>query len=70
MRKLIGKNGVVIRDIAPVGTIRIRGELWTARSEGGDEITSGRSVIVLTYEGHILTVKPEFHSDAPGKMDL
>ncbi|NIM06857.1 MAG: nodulation protein NfeD [Armatimonadetes bacterium] len=54
---LIGVTAEVISPIAPEGTVRVRGEVWSARSEGGS-IAAGASVQVERIEGVVLVVRP------------
>lgn len=49
------KGNVVIR-LAPEGMVRIRGELWAAKSNGG-EINPGEEVIVTGQNGLKLVVR-------------
>ncbi len=46
---MIGTKGKVVNSLAPEGLIRIRGELWIAKSAGG-EIKKGRDVTVVGQE--------------------
>ena len=53
---LVGATGVVTVTCRPVGQVRVRGELWRARSErGADE---GDAVQVARVEGLTLVVEP------------
>ncbi|MCZ6535891.1 MAG: nodulation protein NfeD [Chloroflexi bacterium] len=54
---LVGMTGVVVDELAPRGTIRLQGELWTGIVEGDDHVASGERVTVLAVEGVILTVE-------------
>ncbi|MDD3303573.1 MAG: NfeD family protein [Clostridia bacterium] len=56
---IIGKNGVVVKDIDPLnstGQVKVNGELWSAFTEE-KKITSGTTVSVLSIEGVKLKVK-------------
>jgi membrane-bound serine protease (ClpP class) len=53
---LVGKTGIVIRDLWPTGQVRIDGEIWQARCEGGCD--SGTEVVVRSVEGLTLVVDP------------
>lgn len=52
---LIGQIGEAKTDIFQEGTVQIRSELWTARSE--KKIPAGRRVRVLRREGFVLEVE-------------
>ena len=54
---MIGREGVVIKDIAPKGKIELNGELWTAETRG-ETIAAGNRVKVLEAEGLVLIVEP------------
>jgi membrane-bound serine protease (ClpP class) len=53
---LIGAIGHAITDCRPTGTVRVRGEDWQARCEGG--ASSAERVRVLGREGLTLLVEP------------
>jgi membrane protein implicated in regulation of membrane protease activity len=53
---LIGAEGVVVTPCRPLGQVRLGGELWTARCEGG--AGSGARVAVEKLEGLTLVVRP------------
>ena len=54
---LVGARAEVVTALAPVGQVRIAGELWQARSEGRAE--PGAPVRVVGREGLTLLVEPE-----------
>ena len=54
---LIGKAGVATTDLWPAGQVKVDGELWQARCEGGAD--AGTRIVVTRIEGLILTVEPE-----------
>ncbi len=54
---LIGKPGVATTDLWPEGQVKVDGELWQARCEGGAD--AGTRVVVTGIEGLTLTVEPE-----------
>lgn len=54
---VVGKKGVVIKKISPVGKIRIANEIWTAFSDDQQEIDEGTTVVVVRREGHKLWVR-------------
>jgi membrane-bound serine protease (ClpP class) len=51
---LVGERGEVIVRCAPVGRVRLRGEIWNARSEGPLEL--GEEVRVEAVDGLTLVV--------------
>jgi len=53
---LIGERAEVIARLDPVGRVRLRGEIWTARGEAG--IDRGATVRVAAVEGLTLVVEP------------
>ncbi len=61
---LIGAQAEVIRTLDPVGSVRLHGEIWTARSEA--IVESGRQVRVIARDGLELQVLPaDSQSEAP-----
>jgi membrane-bound serine protease (ClpP class) len=59
---LEGSTGVVLAPIAPRGTVRARGETWTAESDTGGPIPAGASVRIVRVQGVKLLVRPESES--------
>jgi membrane-bound ClpP family serine protease len=55
---MVGAVGRVVSDLAPEGTVRIKGELWEARAEGR-KINAGADIIVVGQEGLKLIVRRE-----------
>lgn len=53
--RLLGAPGVVVKDLDPVGTVRVRGETWTAESLSGP-LREGTAVEVVEIEGLHLKV--------------
>lgn len=53
---LIGATGRAVTPCRPDGTVRVRGEVWQARSEAG--VDAGAEVRVTAREGLVLTVEP------------
>jgi membrane protein implicated in regulation of membrane protease activity len=51
---LVGEHGVVVVPCRPDGQIRVRGEIWKARSEEGADV--GETVRVLAVDGLTLLV--------------
>ena len=57
----IGQTAVVTEDIDnthETGAAKIRGNIWTARSETDEQISAGTAVTVVAIEGVKLIVKP------------
>lgn len=54
--EMTGSRGKVVSALAPEGLVRIRGELWVARADGG-EMNPGDEVIVLGQDGLKLLVR-------------
>lgn len=52
---LIGASGVAVSDLNPDGTVRVKGEVWTATAES-DTIQKGNEVRVVRVEGLRLKV--------------
>ena len=58
---LIGKTGVVqetINNVSEVGSVKIAGLIWTARSVNGEEIPQGSVVIIREIQGVKLICEP------------
>lgn len=56
LESMVGKRGIVVNDLWPEGQVKIGGELWRARCEGGCE--SGTDVVVRDVQGLTLVVEP------------
>ncbi len=56
MTSMVGIEGEVVRDLSPTGTVKVRGELWTARAAAGSLI-EGRRVVVIDQERLKLVVR-------------
>jgi membrane-bound serine protease (ClpP class) len=56
VESLVGREGVVLSDLWPEGQIRIAGEIWRARCDGGCE--PGTRVVVRAVDGLMLDVEP------------
>jgi membrane protein implicated in regulation of membrane protease activity len=54
---LIGERATVVEACAPLGRVRIRGELWKARCTR--PVEAGESVVVAGMDGLTLQVDPE-----------
>ena len=55
---LIGTTAKVVAPLAPEGHVKVKGELWRARTTGAETVRAGRDVRVLTLEGLTLVVEP------------
>ena len=53
---LVGTTGAVISPLSPQGQVRLHGEIWRARAEGGDLVKDER-IEVLRIEGLTLIVR-------------
>lgn len=56
---MIGEQGYVQSKVDPVGTVRVRGETWSARST--TPIETGQAIVVVAQDGLVLFVEPEKH---------
>ncbi|QEY34143.1 NfeD family protein [Caproiciproducens galactitolivorans] len=59
--RYIGETGLVIAEInntLGVGQVKVRGSIWTARSEDGSIIQTGENVRINSIEGVKLIVAP------------
>ncbi len=59
---MIGTKGEVVSPLSPEGLVRIRGELWVAKS-AGDEIKPGGEVVVVGQERLKLVVRESGAAD-------
>ncbi len=53
--QLWGADGVALSDLTPMGTVRVRGETWTAESVSG-QLPAGAGIHVMEVEGLRLRV--------------
>jgi membrane-bound serine protease (ClpP class) len=53
-QRIVGAQGVVKQTIAPVGTVQVKSELWTAVSD--EQVAAGEKVVVTGIEGLKLRV--------------
>jgi membrane-bound serine protease (ClpP class) len=60
---MVGTTGKVTTKLAPKGMVRIRGELWSARSIEGD-INAGEDIVVTSEERMKLLVRKAGDSEA------
>ena len=58
----VGSTGKVVRRLAPDGMIRVKNELWDARSAHHD-VETGEEVIVIGHDGLKLIVKEKSTDD-------
>ena len=56
LTNMVGSKGEVVSPLAPEGLVKIRGELWIAKSASG-EIKAGEEVIVVRQDGLKLLVR-------------
>ena len=61
----VGLTGIVATVLNPRGTVRVRGETWTARATNDERIERGAEVVVLAQEGPVLTVERAAEHDEP-----
>lgn len=54
---LVGKVGVATSELWPEGQVKVDGEIWRARCDGG--CASGTKVVVRSIDGLTLVVAPE-----------
>lgn len=53
---LVGRTGVAVGDLWPEGQVKVNGEIWKARCEGGCD--AGTAVVVRHVDGLLLEVEP------------
>ena len=58
---LIGSVGRVVQPLTPVGSVDVRGETWTARSQQQPALNTDDEIIVLARDGLMLTVEGVKH---------
>ena len=59
---MVGSKGKVLSPLAPQGVIKIKSELWEAKS-GGRRINAGEEVTVVEQDGLKLTVRKRSSDD-------
>ena len=64
---MVGCQGEVVSPLAPEGLVRIRGELWVAKSDSG-EMKVGREVSVVKQDSLKLLVRECSTTDGPEKI--
>ena len=58
IERMIGEKGQATQGLSPTGYIRVRGELWRARTEHGHQSIGGAQTIVVTgIDGTTLVVR-------------
>ena len=62
---MVGARGKAASRLAPDGFVRIKGELWEAKSEG-EEIDTGEQVTVVEQDALKLTVRRSSPGDLKG----
>ena len=62
---MLGSEGEVVSPLVPEGMVRIKGELWMAKSAGG-EIDTGEEVTVVGQDGLKLIVRKRSPGDLEG----
>jgi membrane-bound serine protease (ClpP class) len=55
--KSVGSTGVVQADLAPIGTVYVGRESWSARSRDGSSLARGSKIRVVNQEGLTLVVE-------------
>lgn len=60
VRRMIGARGIVTRDVAPEGWVRVGSELWRARSVGSDtHFAVGEQVRVREVRGMTVLIETD-----------
>ncbi|MCD8341966.1 MAG: NfeD family protein [Clostridiales bacterium] len=65
---VVGTDGVVLEEIDNLfakGQVKVRGQVWSARSQSGQTISAGTVVTVLRIEGVKVFVQPKESADEP-----
>lgn len=58
--QLVGMSVKAETDIAPEGTVKVRGEIWNARTEkGGEHVKKGEEAKIIYVDDFVLVVKKE-----------
>ncbi len=59
IERMIGHTGNAIETLSPTGYIRVRGELWLARTESNGRTVEAKEPVVITgIDGSTLVVTP------------
>jgi membrane protein implicated in regulation of membrane protease activity len=56
VESLEGRSGVAVSDLWPEGQVKVNGEIWKARCDGGAD--RGTDVVVRAVDGLTLVVEP------------
>jgi len=56
LSSMVGSLGVVVNPLSPVGLVRVKSELWAAKTEGGP-IDNGEEIVVVGQKRMRLTVE-------------
>jgi membrane-bound ClpP family serine protease len=56
MDKIVGQLGEVQADLAPLGTVYVGGEAWSAKMKDGSSVERGTKIKVVGQEGLTLIV--------------
>jgi membrane-bound serine protease (ClpP class) len=56
LETMVGSKGEVVKTLAPEGLVKIKGELWAAKSQGR-KIDAGEEITVVAQEGLKLIVQ-------------
>ena len=65
---MVGSQGEVVSPLAPEGLVRIKGELWQAKSAGGG-MDTGEEVMVVGQDGLKLIVRKRSATDGLEKTE-
>ena len=73
IERLIGSPALTLEAVSgTAGTVKIGGDIWTARTPDGSSLTAGAPVLVTRIEGATAVVVPApagAHSAEPGQSD-
>lgn len=64
---MIGLDGSAIEEVSDSGSVRVRGEIWRARSESG-RIAKGEDIVVVSVEDNLrllVRARSEGRTDGP-----
>ena len=56
VQTLVGKRGIAVGELWPTGQVKVDGEIWRARCDGGCD--PGTDVVVRSVDGLTLVVDP------------
>lgn len=59
---MIGERATAIEACDPEGLVRVRGEVWRARTEGSEAVREGERASVVSVDGLAVTIRPESSS--------